>query len=202
MLDYEQVEKEGYLLFKKNFDKNVELLGGHNCNTLDLYSPIYGNIEIKKITKNTSARCGQFTEKTLKNSPLGNKILEENNEENVKIFVKNWYSSKKCNGFLVYNGESFNYYTFEDFFSVFHFRLQKPYCKRSGTRRVPKKDRELILNFSKDFSLEEEDIITKNANLFCTYFDIENNQYYVNKEGIVRKRSNTSNLTYHMEVFM
>lgn len=80
--------------------------------------------------------------------------------------------------------------------------MQKPYCKRSGTRRVPKKDRGLILNFSKDFFLKEEDIITENMNLFCIYFDIEDNQYYINKDGIVRKRSNTSNLTYHMEVFM
>lgn len=202
MFNYEQTEKEGYLWFKENLDKNVKLLGGHNCNTLDLYSPIYGNIEIKKITKNTGARCGQFTEKTLEDSPLGSKVLKDSSEDNIKTFVRNWYGNKKCSGFLIYNGENFNYYTFNDFFSTFHFRMQKPYCKRSGTRKVPKKDRESVLNFNKDFILKEDDIITKNTSLFSTYFNINDNQYYINKEGIVRKRSNTSNLTYHMEVFI
>lgn len=201
MYSYEEVELQGYLWFKENMDEEVQQLGGHDSTILDLYSPKYGNIEIKKIAGN-SARCGQFTEQTLKYSSLGQKIINNNNKENVKNFVIDWYSKKECNGFLIYNGNSFSFYSFEEFFKNFHFSMQKPYKKRSGTRNVPKKDRDSVLNFNDDFFLKGENIMTENKNLFNTYFNIDDRQYYINKEGIVRKRSNTSNLTYHMEVFI
>lgn len=200
MYNYEEVELQGYLWFKENMDEEVQQLGGHDSTILDLYSPKYGNIEVKKIADN-AARCGQFTEQTLQYSLLGQKVILDNSEHNVKDFVIDWYSKKNCNGFLIYDGNTFTFYSFDDFFKIFHFSMQKPYNKRSGTRRVPNKDRESILNFSNDFFLKEENIVTENKSLFKTYFSIEDRQYYINKEGVVRKRSNTSNLTYHMEVF-
>lgn len=50
------------------------------------------------------------------------------------------------------------------------------------------------------FFLIEEAVYCSNSLLYDSYFDIEDNQYYINKLGEVRKRSNTNNQTWLVEV--
>ena len=101
--------------------------------------------------------------------------------------------------FLIYFNENFQLLGIEEFLNKFTFSIQS-YKKRSGTRKVPKKDIDKVLDYNSSFSLIRGTIYCSNSLLYNSYFDIENNEYYINKLGEVRKRGNTNNQTWLVEV--
>lgn len=178
------------------FDKNAILYGGFDSVKSDIYSEIYGWIEVKDLTN--GARCGQFTKSTLDKNPFSKILLIDSCEENCKDFVRYHYKNKNVNLFCVVNNKKVNLMTIEDFLNSFSFSLQS-YKKRSGSSIPSKKYWNLILE-NKDNYLKGNRLYTKEDGLKNTYFSISNIEFYINKNLEIRQRGKTKNETWLVEV--
>jgi hypothetical protein len=193
-------EEKAYHWFKENHDENSIWYGGSNSKVIDIWSEKYGWVEAKDITN--GARCGQFTESTLKNNPYSNNIyLQKYTNDDIINFIKYHYKKKEVNYFIVSYYDKFYFHGFEDFFNSYDFDLQQPYEKRSGTRSAPIKDREDLLKLNSNFFLGSNNkVYCNDKNLFGEYISLNSFlDYFISKkDGELRKRSNTKNLTWHM----
>lgn len=195
---WEESEKLA-LNFIRQKDSEAKLCGGNNSYNSDIFSPKYGWIEVKDITN--GARCGQFTESTILNNPYSKLIISNNyTDEDIVNFTKEHYRKKEVSYFLVVSKGVVEFLSFDDFFHKFSFSLQKPYKKRSGTSKVPKKDYDLLLNYDNSFQFMNDTICCVDCERWKTYFTLNENEYFINKSGVVRKRSKTNNLTWHILV--
>jgi hypothetical protein len=202
MENWKNSEKEAYIWFKENVDSNAEYYGGEDSTIGDIYSPkLEGYVEVKDITN--GARCGQFTESTIKDNPYAQDIYNGNvSSEVCKNFIKYHYEKKGVTNFLVVDNDTISYHALEDFLSKYTFELQKPYRKRSGTGVAPKKDIPLLLE-NADFSIAEDGRVhCTNPERWGEYVSvIDPSDYYIGKKnGELRKRSNTINMTWHLTV--
>ncbi|MDD7753587.1 MAG: hypothetical protein PUJ51_03630 [Clostridiales bacterium] len=202
MNNWKVAEEQGYLWFKENIDPNAEACGGEDSTVGDIYSPLYDSyIEVKDIT--VGARCGQFTESTIKNNPFAQAIYDGNDDPKIcREFVKYHYSKKNISHFIVINGKDLALYPYDDFFVKFNFEIQKPYEKRSGTRQAPKKDIPVLIAMDSEFILgQDSKVYCNNPNRWGDYFSMTDPfDYFISKnnQGELRKRSSTKNLTWHL----
>lgn len=195
-------EKKAYQWFKHNVDTDAESIGGEDSTKADIYSPMYDSyIEIKDIT--SGARCGQFTESTIKDNPYAQAIYDgDYSLQTCQNFIQYHYNKKNVSHFIVVDGDEVFFHPFEEFFSKYTFEVQNPYKKRSGTREAPKRDIPTIL------SLSEEFIVGDNGRIYCInsdrwgeYLSVFNTfDYFISKKnnGEIRKRSTTENMTWHL----
>lgn len=198
---WQESEKRAYQWFKTNIDINAEPIGGENSTKADIYSPLYNAyIEVKDITN--GARCGQFTESTIKNNPFAQAIYDGNYSSIIcQNFVKHHYANKNVTHFIVIDGDEMNFYSYKDFFEKHTFEVQNPYKKRSGTRSAPKKDIPSLLALDADFFIEDNRIYCSNFEKWGQYISLENPfDYFISKQnhGELRKRSTTQNMTWHL----
>ena len=201
MSNWETAEALAYNWFKENIDSNAMSLGGQDSTVGDIYSPLYdAYIEVKDITN--GARCGQFTESTIKDNPYASAIYSgEFTQDICSKFVQHHYAKKGVNYFIVINNQELSFYTFDEFFSAYTFEVQKPYEKRSGTRSAPKKDIPILLNTDSEFVLgADKKVYCNNKNRWGEYVSVINTfDYFIGKNaGELRKRSNTTNMTWHL----
>lgn len=192
----ERAEKIAYN-FILNLDKEAILYGGMDSTKSDIYSPIYGWIEVKDLT--TGARCGQFTESTKHLNSFSSKLIDNPTEENCKCFVREHYTNKKVTHICVVIGNEIKLITLEEFLEHFLFSLQS-YGKGSGTRSCPKKDFKAILESSPLFYEKEGKIYCSDLTLYKTYFHLGDDKFYIGKNNEVRKCSKTKNQTWLVEV--
>lgn len=200
-MSWKDSEIKCFQWFKENIDNQAELYGAEDSTQPDIYSPLYESyIEVKDITN--GARCGQFTESTIKNNPYASDIYSGLiTPEICKQFVKFHYEQKNVSHFIIFNNNEISFFTLEDLFSNFIFEVQTPYAKRSGTRSAPKKDIPFLLNFDKSYILKDNKVYCTNNNYWGNYISLFNTfDYYIIKQnnGELRKRSNTQNLTWHL----
>lgn len=202
---WEETEQRGFVFFKQKYDNTAIFYGGCNANQSDIYSPKFNSfIEIKDLTK--GARCGQFTDSTIDNI-FAQKIKDsiicgiKTNIDDIKGFIESHYQKKQVKYFLCYFNNSFHLYTIKEFCNNFTFSIQY-YYKKSGTRKVPKKDFDNVLNYSKYFYRTENDkIYCLNNNMNGEKFYIKEDEFFISKKtGEVRKCSKTKNITYLIEV--
>lgn len=202
MMNWEKSEKKAFEWFKNNYDNDAVYQGHNNSTISDIYSPLYNcYIEVKDITN--GARCGQFTKSTISNNPYAEAIyLGKNDEETCINFVKEHYRAKRVEAFIVINNNNISLVVFDDFFNNYTFKIQKPYCKRSGTSSAPIKDKETLLKFNTAFYQENNKVFCSDQNLFGTYCSVFNPfDYFISKTtGELRKRSNTNNMTWHIVI--
>ena len=202
MENWKQSEERAYAWFKTYIDENAKLLGKENSTIGDIYSPKYSTyIEVKDITN--GARCGQFTESTIKNNPFAQAIYDGNcGLEICEQFVRYHYTNKQVTHFIIINGDDLSFYSFDDFFLKYNFEVQNPYTKRSGTRSAPKKDISLLLASDINFYLADDGkVYCPDRDKWGTYVSINNLfDYFISKtnQGELRKRSSTMNLTWHL----
>lgn len=202
MEHWKESEKQAYLWFKITIDPDAILCGGEDSTVGDIYSPLYqGYIEVKDIT--TGARCGQFTQSTIINNPYAQAIYDgDYNSEICREFVKYHYKNKGISYFIIINDNDLSFYSFEDFFMNYTFEVQKPYEKRSGTSKAPKKDIPVLLSMDSSFSVYEDGrIYCNDSTRWGEYFSMtEPFDYFISKNnnGELRKRSTTKNLTWHL----
>ena len=153
MNNWKNSEIKAYNWFKENIDSAAINCGKEDSTVGDIYSPLYeAYIEVKDITN--GARCGQFTESTIKDNPFAQAIY--NNDftlETCRQFVEYHYNKKNVKYFIVINNDNLLFYNFTEFFAAYSFEVQNPYKKRSGTRSAPKKDIPTLLNKDTEFSL-------------------------------------------------
>jgi hypothetical protein len=192
----ERAEKISYD-FILSLDKEAILYGGMDSTKADIYSPIYGWVEVKDLTK--GARCGQFTENTKNLNSFAVKLIKNPNEENCKGFVKEHYTNKEVKYICVVINENPKLLSLSDFLNTYSFSLQN-YKKNSGTRSCPKKDFERVLKENSSFYEKEGKIYSSDLKLYKTYFYIEDNKFYIGKNNEVRKCGKTKNLTWLIEV--
>lgn len=202
MQQWKKAEKRAYIWFKENVDAKAEDRGGEDSTIGDIYSPLYdAYIEVKDITN--SARCGQFTESTIKDNPFAQLIYDGNfTEETCRQFVQHHYVKKKVTHFIVVDGDKLSFHTFEDFFTNYIFEVQNPYKKRSGTRQAPKKDISMLLEMDAEFFLAEDGrVYCYNSKRWGEYVSaIDTFDYFISvtNKGELRKRSTTENMTWHL----
>lgn len=201
-MSWKESEYKAYQWFKQNIDPNAESMGEENSTVPDIYSPLYDSyIEVKDITN--GARCGQFTESTIKDNPFAQAIYDgSTNFEICSQFVQYHYFNKNVSHFIVIRDNELFFLSWEDFFNTYKFEVQNPYAKRSGTRQVPKKDIPLLLELDHDFYIGEDNkIYCSNEKRFGEYVSLENPfDYFISKQnkGELRKRSTTQNMTWHL----
>ena len=200
-MGWKESEKRAYQWFKGNIDPKAENKGSADSTISDIYSPLYKSfIEVKDITN--GARCGQFTESTIKDNPFAQAIYSGNADATLcRQFVQFHYNKKNVTHFIVIDGNNFSLYSFAEFFRTYNFEVQKPYEKRSGTRSAPKKDISLLLDFDAEFFLGEDNkVYCYNENRKGSYVSlIDTFDYFISKQtGELRKRSTTKNMTWHL----
>ena len=187
-LEFEQFAYKWVLL---NFSDKCQLKGGYNSTESDIYVPESKTyIDVKYI--NPSARCGQFTENNINNELLNG------SEAVIKEYVEAYYHNKKVQYVFYGNENNFYFDTLHNWINKCHFSLAKPYKKRSGTSKLPQKDRKLFednLLFIKEGRTYIKDNTLKNS-----YIEKGGNTYLINNNSEIRKCSQTKNLTYHIEV--
>ena len=195
-------EQKAFNWFKANIDPNATAIGGEISTFGDIYSPYYDSyIEVKDITG--GARCGQFTESTIKDNPFAQAIYDGTYDSNTcRKFVQYHYSKKDVSHFIVIDGDDISFYLFGDFFNKFTFEVQNPYKKRSGTRQAPKKDIQLLLDMDSEFALGPDDkVYCINSDRWGEYVSVVDTfDYFISKtnRGELRKRSSTQNMTWHL----
>lgn len=202
MSNWKNSEIKAYEWFKKNIDSNAIDCGGEDSTVGDIYSPLYdAYIEVKDITG--GARCGQFTESTIKDNPFAQAIYDNNfTTETCCQFVQYHYRKKNVAYFIVINGDNLSFFDFEQFFTTYTFEVQNPYKKRSGTRQAPKKDISILLRMDTEFILGEDGkVYCCNSERWGEYVSvIDAFDYFISKinKGELRKRSTTQNMTWHL----
>ena len=202
MSNWKISEKKAYQWFKDTIDANAVPLGGADSTKGDIYSPKYNSyIEVKDITRN--ARCGQFTESTIKDNPFATFIYDGSDDiEICKNFIKYHYEKKKVSYFIVVDGNKMNFYNVEEFLANHIFEVQCPYAKRSGTSQAPQKDIPALLNHDAEFFLANDNRVycsnEKRRGEYVSIFDAFD--YFISKinNGELRKRSPTKNMTWHL----
>lgn len=198
MKRWEEIEEKGFQYLKEKYPKAIKY---GNCDSThsDVYLPELNTfVEIKDLTN--GSRCGQFTINTINNRDYCIKIINNiYSNKDIKDFVYNHYADKNVSMFLIYIDNNFNLMTIEEFLSNYTFSVQS-YNKKSGTRKIPKKDIEKVLKYNTSFFNNGNTIISLNSDIYNTYFNIDNDSYYINKSGEVRKRSKTNNRTWLIEV--
>lgn len=204
-MNWKKSEERAYEWFKENIDVNAIKEKAADSTVADIYSPLLSAyVEVKDISN--GARCGQFTESTMKDNPHSELIYNGDFSEETSIgFAKYHYEKKGVKHFIVVENGSISFYNGEDFFNTYKISVQTPYKKRSGTRSAPKKDIPLLLEFSSNFVLNDED-----GRVYCTdpsqygkYISLHDfSDYFISKtkDGEVRKRSSTNNMTWHILV--
>ena len=201
-MSWKDSEIKCFQWFKENIDNQAELYGAEDSTQPDIYSPLYESyIEVKDITN--GARCGQFTESTIKNNPYASNIYSGLiTPEICKQFVKFHYEQKNVSHFIIFNNNEISFFTLENLFDNFTFEVQTPYAKRSGTRQAPKKDISILLDMDSEFFLGKDGkVYCPNPNRWGKYVSVNDTfDYYISKQnnGELRKRSNTQNLTWHL----
>lgn len=186
-----EFEQFAYNWVLSNFSNKCQLKGGYNSTESDIYLPESKTyIEVKYL--NPSARCGQFTENNIKTELLNA------SEDIIKKYVEQYYYNKAVQYVFYGNENNFYFDTLHDWIIKCHFSLAKPYRKRSGTSKLPKKDRiffeENLLIFKDGRTYMKDD------NYQNSYIERNGNTYYINSNLEIRKCSHTKNLTYHIEV--
>lgn len=201
-MNWENSERRAYFWFKENIDPEASYHGGADSTCGDIFSPLFGSfIEVKDITN--GARCGQFTESTIKDNPHAQAIYDGNcSDEVCKLFVKYHYDKKSVNHFIIVDGGSIKFYTIDALFEDYLFEVQSPYAKRSGTRQAPKKDIPLLLKLDKTFSIGEDGkVYCSDDSRWGQYVSLEDAfDYFISlkNSGELRKRSTTKNMTWHL----
>lgn len=203
MENWKLSEKKAFQWFKLNIDPNAEKFGEEDSTVGDIYSPLYDTyIEVKDIT--AGARCGQFTESTIQDNPYAQAIFAGATDlETCKNFIKYHYTKKNVTHFIVVNNDDIVFLSGEEFFENYIFEVQKPYAKRSGTSHAPKKDISALLEHDAEFFLcEDGQVYCFNQNRYGEYISIFNTfDYFISKKnGELRKRSNTQNMTWHLVI--
>lgn len=200
-MSWKESEVKAFMWFKSNIDPDATEIGEENSVVSDIYSPLYdAYIEVKDISN--GARCGQFTESTIKNNPYAQAIYNGCADSNIcRDFVKFHYNKKNVSYYIVVDGNDMKFYSAEEFFNSFNFEMQTPYAKRSGTRQAPKKDIPLLLELDSEFFVADDNkIYCSNENRKGEYFSLANPfDYFISKQsGELRKRSSTQNMTWHL----
>ena len=201
MSNWKESEKKAYKWFKAHYDPNAEHMGGEDSTQGDIYSPLYdAYIEVKDITH--GARCGQFTESTIKDNPFAQAIYSGSTDPKIcRKFIQYHYNKKNVTHFIVVDNDKLSFHSFADFFKNYTFEVQKPYEKRSGTRQAPKKDISLLLDLDVEFFLDKDGkVYCYNKNRWGNYVTvIDTFDYFISKQnGELRKRSTTKNMTWHL----
>ena len=202
-MSWKESEEKAFIWFKSNYDPNAVHEGDADSTCGDIYSPLYNTyIEVKDITN--GARCGQFTESTIKDNPYAQAIYSGSDDNLIcRQFVQFHYTKKNVSHFIIINGNDLTFMTFGDFFKNYVFEVQKPYAKRSGTRSASQKDIQILLALNSSFYLEEDNkVYCKDNSLWGTYISvIDTFDYFISKTtGELRKRSVTKNMTWHLLV--
>lgn len=203
-MGWKESEKKAYQWFKTNIDPNANLVGDSDSTVSDIYSPLYdAYIEVKDITN--GARCGQFTESTIRDNPFAQAIYDGDlSPTTCRKFVQYHYNKKNVAYFIVIDVNDISLHSFGDFFTKYIFEVQNPYKKQSGTREAPKKDFSILLDMDAEFFLAENGrIYCPNPKRWGEYVSvIDTFDYYISKwpgiEGELRKRSSTKNMTWHL----
>ena len=201
-MGWKESEKRAYEWFKKTIDPEARLTGESDSTLSDIYSPLYNAyIEVKDITN--GARCGQFTETTIRDNPFAQAIYSGDYSPIIcRKFVQYHYNKKNVTHFIVIEDDIISFHSFEDFFIKYTFEVQAPYKKRSGTRQAPKKDIPLLLDADAEFLLGEDGRVhCSNPNRWGDYFSIiDTFDYFISRtnNGELRKRSATQNMTWHL----
>ena len=202
MSNWKDSEIKAYEWFKENIDSDAIDCGREDSTVGDIYSPLYdAYVEVKDITN--GARCGQFTESTIKDNPFAQAIYDNNfTSEICRQFVQYHYQKKNVAYFIIINGNNLSFFNFEEFFTKYTFEAQNPYKKRSGTRQAPKKDISTLLEMDTEFFLEEDGrVYCCNAERWGDYVSVADAfDYFISKtnKGELRKRSTTQNMTWHL----
>ena len=188
-MSWMESENRAYQWFKDTIDSNAIAAGKSDSVLSDIYSPLYNAyIEIKDITN--GARCGQFTEATIRNNPFAQAIYDgDYSPEICKKFIQYHYTQKNVTHFIIINGNDMSFHSFDEFFTKYLFEVQNPYQKRSGTRQAPKKDIPILLNMDDDFTLEEDGrVYCKNSKRWGEYISaVELFDYFISKSNTVSK---------------
>lgn len=203
-MSWKESEYKAFQWFKSNIDPNAEACGEEDSTIGDIYSPLYDSyIEVKDITN--GARCGQFTESTIKNNPFAQAIYDGNaNSDICSKFVQYHYSNKNVSHFIVIKDNDLVFLSWEEFFEKYKFEVQNPYTKRSGTRQAPIKDIDALLNLDADFYLAENGkVYCSDEKRFGEYVSLNTPfDYVIGKHpktlGELRKRGTTQNMTWHL----
>lgn len=202
MSNWKNSESKAYKWFKENIDCNAIDCGREDSTVGDIYSPLYdAYVEVKDITD--GARCGQFTESTIKNNPFAQAIYDNDFTPEICCqFVQYHYRKKNVAYFIVIDGDNLSFYNFKEFFTTYTFEVQNPYSKRSGTRQAPKKDISILLDMDAEFFLGEDGrVYCYNTKRWGEYVSvIDAFDYFISKtnKGELRKRSTTQNMTWHL----
>lgn len=185
MENWKKTEEKGYQELLKIFPDAIKC--GESDSTLsDVFIPSLNSfIEIKDLTN--GCRCGQFTTATAAGDFCKRIMDETYSKEDIKDFIRNHYKKKKVSHFLVYLYGIFELVEIEQFLNDFNFSVQS-YKKRSGTQKIPKKDRSKVLNYNPSFFLKEETIFCSELTMYNSYFNIDNDSYYINKKGEIKKK--------------
>lgn len=198
-MSWKDSEQKCYL-YIKNIYKDAILQGGSNSCCSDIFIPsINKYIEIKDLT--SGCRFGQFVEKTA--SKIEQKIISEKyTQQDLILGAKQHYKEKNVEGFCVKkkNGE-IEYFSFDSFFYVYQDEIfLQSYYKRSGSRKLPKKDISILSNMYSSFYWDEEQKrgFISDSSLWNTYSNDNKDiaEYYINEKGEVRKRGKTKTFTY------
>ena len=201
-MGWKKSEKKAYQWFKLNVDPNAHAVGESDSTVSDIYSPLYNAyVEVKDITN--GARCGQFTETTIRNNPLAQAIYDgDYSLTTCREFVRYHYDKKNVTHFIVVDGDDISIHSFEDFFAQYIFEVQNPYKKRSGTRQAPQKDISALLDMDAEFFLREDRrVYCPNPDRWGSYVSVYDVfDYFISKtnHGELRKRSATQNMTWHL----
>ena len=202
MENWKAAENKAFIWFRENIDPDAIDYGKANSTIGDIYSPLYGSyIETKDIT--TGARCGQFTESTIRDNPFAQAIYNGVcTPEICKQFVQYHYTKKRVTHFIVVDNDELFFYNFDDFFLKYNFEVQNPYKKRSGTSQAPKKDISALLDMDAEFFLADDGkVYCYNSNRWGQYISVHDTfDYYISKDkkGELRKRGTTQNMTWHL----
>ena len=199
-MGWRESEIKGYEWYKKNIDPQAIYKGGEDSTCSDIFSPKYNcYIEVKDITN--GARCGQFTESTIRNNPFAADIYAGSEKMNVHCFIRHHYAKKNVRYFIIIDNENIAFYHLEEMFLRYKFSVQNPYAKRSGTRQAPKKDMNLLLKDA-DFELRDGRVYCTNNKRWGEYYSlIDTFDYFIGKSsGELRKRATTKNMTWHLLV--
>ena len=201
-MSWKESETKAYKWFKQNIDPEAEAMGAEDSTVPDIYSPLYDSyIEVKDITN--GARCGQFTESTIKNNPFSQAIYDGNLDADIcSQFVQHHYFDKNVSHFIVIKNDDLIFLSWKEFFEQYRFEVQNPYAKRSGTRQAPKKDIDMLLELDCDFYLAEDGkVYCSDERRFGEYVSLNDPfDYFISKQnkGELRKRSTTQNMTWHL----
>jgi len=126
---------------KKFIDPDAYGIGGFNAAAPDIISPRLNSIiEVKEPV----AQAGQFVKSTINKNPFSRAIAAKPREEVTPEEAKNWvrehYRQKGVGYFLIVNKDSTcTFYTFEEFFANWNFKIESRSVKGSGSSPLAKK---------------------------------------------------------------